>query len=245
MRLKPLPATFGILRLTIVAAAAVTISGCQMSLPYSSSEPDSIKPEPSKAAATSDHVGDSPQKTFNIKDSLSGEVPVVNAIGDNTKASAPNAQTESTTITTNKTPSSQAVKEENKWDPKSPRLHGIAINDSRTIIESKLGKPSDSYTYDDEDEAITINEYVTFSVGFGKNKKVKFIEVFDRKCVTDLNGLRVGDNESLAVKLLGKPDTHTTSVLTYKAANSLLKLDLDPDTNEIISIKLFLNPEKP
>ena len=241
--MKPLPVTFGILRLTVVAAAAVTISGCQMSLPYSSSETDSFKPEPSKAAAISGHVGDSPQKTFNIKDSLSGEVPVVNAIGDNTKASAPNAQTESTT--TNKTPASQAVKEENKWDPKSPRLHGIAINDSRTIIESKLGKPSDSYTYDDEDEAITINEYVTFSVGFGKNKKVKFIEVFDRKSVTDLNGLRVGDNESLAVKLLGKPDTHTTSVLIYKAANSLLKLDLDPDTNEIISIKLFLNTEKP
>ncbi|MFC5650430.1 hypothetical protein ACFPYJ_15130 [Paenibacillus solisilvae] len=240
--MKPLPVKP--LRYAIITAAAVMISGCQISLPYSNAENSTYQPKPNQATAVSDHVSNSPQKSFDNKDSIGGEVPVVNAVADDTKASAPDAQTESTTAA-NKTPSSQAAKEEKQWDSKAPKLHGIAIDDSKAIIETKLGKPSDSYTYDDEDETLTINEYVTFSVGFGKNKKVKFIEVFDRKCVTDLNGLRVGDNETAAVKALGKPDTHTTSVLTYQATNSLLKLDLDPDNNEIISIKLFLNSEKP
>ncbi|WP_125653722.1 hypothetical protein [Paenibacillus baekrokdamisoli] len=229
-------------RLALIAVLSLTLSGCQISLPYAKETVKTTKkPDSGNAVAVSNHVSDSPQKSFNNKDS-SGEVPFVNAVANETKPNASDAQTESTTAS-GKSASSSTAKEEKKWDPKAPRLHGIAIGDTKASID-KLGKATDTYTLEDEDETLTINEYDTFSVGFGKNKKVKFVEVFDRKAVTDLNGLRVGDNESAAVKALGKPDTHTTSVLAYKAKGSMLKLDLDPDHNDIISIKLFLNTEK-
>jgi hypothetical protein len=45
--------------------------------------------------------------------------------------------------------------------------------------------------------------------------------------------------EDIAIKALGKPDSQSSYLLTYKTANSLLKLDLDPESREILSIKLF------
>lgn len=216
-------------RTAAIALLSILVAGCQ-------TETDRHIPVSDTGISSSGlaKTTDSPQKIYNDADNDTN--PVVNTIIDEGVSDVPAAQTESSTTKT--APSTS--KSESKWDSSSPKLHGIGIGDAQAATERKLGKPADKYSYEDENETLTIHEYKGFSIGYGKDKAVRFIEVFDGETVTDLNGLRIGDTENAAIKALGKPDTHTASVLSYKAAGALLKLDLDPDKNEIISIKLFL-----
>ncbi|CAH1215378.1 hypothetical protein PAECIP111893_03942 [Paenibacillus plantiphilus] len=216
-------------RTAAIALLSILVAGCQ-------TETDRHIPVSDTGISSSGlaKTTDSPQKVYNHSDNSSN--PVVNTILEDGVSDVPSAQAESSSGT--KTAPS-AAKSENKWDSSSPKLHGVGIGDAQAATERKLGKPVEKYSIEDENETLTIHEYTGFSIGYGKDKKVRFIEVFDSGTVTDLNGLRIGDTENAAIKALGKPDTHTASVLSYKAAGALLKLDMDPDKNEIISIKLF------
>ncbi|SDW55928.1 hypothetical protein [Paenibacillus sp. CF384] len=188
---------------------------------------------------TDDH-SDSPQKAYVSKgegqETLFEETP-------SQDATIADAQTESST---GKAGTKQAaVKEEPKWDPKAPKLHGISIGDAKTVLDLRLGKQTDSYMIKDEKETITVIEYPGFSIGYGSDKKVRFVEVFEKNVSSSLSGLRVGDSESAVTTALGKPTTHTASVLAYQATGALLKLDLDPETKKVLSMKLFILPDKP
>jgi len=219
-------------RWAAVALLSIIIAGCQIQSDSPSSVSDG-NAQPSGQAEGSSTPTDSPQQIMN-NSKTNGESPVIHISEDNEKSEA-DAKTEST-ATKNTANESKAEK---KWDPKAPRLRQIAISDLQSALDKSLGKPAESYNFEDGSDQLTVHEYSGYSIGFGKNKKVKFIEIFDSETVTDLNGLRVGDNEKTAISLLGKPDTHTASVLAYKADGALLKLDLDPENNKIISIKLF------
>ncbi|MCQ6563098.1 hypothetical protein [Paenibacillus mendelii] len=221
-----------------VLLLSVIVAGCQTDLndpppvPGTSAEANGpSQPDPSPNP-------DSPQKTYNGA-SNSGDVPVANAISDKDKTDQPDAVTQSSAGKKDNKPDVVPVKEEKKWDPKAPKLHGIALGDNETALDRKLGKPSDSYDLEDETEKLHVKEYDGFAVGFGADNKVKFVEVYKAEASAELNGLHIGDNKDAAVKALGKPDTNTSSVLAYKAAKALLKIDLEPKTGTIISIKLF------
>lgn len=216
-------------RAAAIALLSIVVTGCQTELepPQPVSDTGISSPGLAKPA-------DSPQKIYNNTDNSSN--PVVNTIVEEGVTDVPAAQTESSAA--KNAPSS--AKTESKWDSSSPKLHGIGVGDAQGATERKLGKPVDNYAIEDENETLTIHEYNGFSIGYGKDKAVRFIEVFSSDTATGLNGLRIGDTENAAIKALGKPDTHTASVISYKAAGALLKLDMDPDKDEIISIKLFL-----
>ncbi|QYR23533.1 hypothetical protein KZ483_11805 [Paenibacillus sp. sptzw28] len=224
-------------RWAAIALLSVIIAGCQIEAHTPSSVTVSGNSQPGQADSDSGNRAESPQQTFN-NNKNTGDIPVVNAIANEEKTGIADAKMESS-------PGKASQKEEKKWNPEAPKLHGISIGDAQSGLAEKLGKPIDSYSFEDEDETLIVNEYSGFSVGLGQNKKVKFVEVFDSGAMTGLNGLRVGQDVNSAVKLLGKPDTHTASLLAYNASGALLKLDLDPDDNTIVSIKLFLNSDQP
>ncbi|GGD56016.1 hypothetical protein [Paenibacillus nasutitermitis] len=219
-------------RLVSAALLSLMIAGCQIQTGGPSSISDGNS-QPNGQADGNSTPTDSPQQTIN-KSKTNGESPVIHVSGDNEKSEA-DAKTESTTLKNTASESNA----EKKWDPQAPMLRQIAVLDLQSDLDKSLGKPAESYTFEDGGDQLTVHEYSGYSIGFGQNKKVKFIEVFDSKASTGLNGLRVGDPEKSALNLLGKPDTHTASVLAYKAKDALLKLDLDPENNKIISIKLF------
>jgi hypothetical protein len=68
---------------------------------------------------------------------------------------------------------------------------------------------------------------------------VEFIEVASSEEDPGLNGLRLGQTTADAAKALGKPDSSTDYVMTYKTKTTVLKLDIDTKSKTIQSIKLF------
>lgn len=131
---------------------------------------------------------------------------------------------------------------EDSFDPDRPKLGGIALFEKKDAVAKKLGNPVEQYTIEDE-PSMTIYEYDGLHIGFHKDDTVQFIEVSGADIATGLQGLQVGDQEQAAVKALGKPDSDTSFVYSYKAKDSLLKLDIDPKTETILSIKLFVVEE--
>ncbi|SFS60174.1 hypothetical protein [Paenibacillus sp. BC26] len=225
------------------AAAACTmlvlLSSCSLGVTGLESANTSRLTAEQDGSQINDH-SDSPQKAYVSKGDAQEALFEENSSQDTTIADA------TTESTTGKAGTKQAVaKEEPKWDSKAPKLHGISVGDAKSALDTRLGKQTDSYTIEDEKETITVLEYPGFSVGYGADKKVRFVEVFEKTVASGLSGLRVGDSENAVTTALGKPTTHTASVLAYQASGALLKLDLDPQTKKVLSMKLFLLVDKP
>jgi hypothetical protein len=120
-----------------------------------------------------------------------------------------------------------------------PALFGIHIGDSRASVADKFGKPRNEYRMEDEQNPLTVYEYDGFSVGFTSAGKTEFVTVQSDQADPGLEGIRIGDTADQAAKSLGRPDTDTGYVITYKTKAETLKLDVDPKTRVIRSIKLF------
>ncbi|GMK38097.1 hypothetical protein PCCS19_11510 [Paenibacillus sp. CCS19] len=179
-------------------------------------------------------VGNDPVAAGQINTNNGGPNQAVNSNADW------NGATDSGTLEATGAAKPKPKQQEPKWDKAKPTLAGISLSLPRADVKKKLGTPSDSYTQDSDTGKIDILEYEGLTIGFGSaDQGMLFIEVYAQDVVTGLNGVRVGDSEETAVKALGKPDSQSTYLLTYKTENSLLKLDLDPDSHEILSIKLF------
>jgi hypothetical protein len=125
------------------------------------------------------------------------------------------------------------------YSPKQPKVMGLALNDIQQNVVSRYGEPNESYVMEDPAEPITVYQYEGFSVGFNSGKRIQFIDVSSDKVNPGLNGLQLGQTTSQALNLLGKPDTNSAYVLSYNTASAILKLDIDPTTKTIQSIKLF------
>jgi len=118
-------------------------------------------------------------------------------------------------------------------------LLGLAIGDTKETVIGKFGKPASEFVMDDGKEPVTVFEYETFDVGFDKSGKLEFIDVHSADIDPGLGGVRLGDKATDAIKLLGEPDTNSTFVISYNNGGTVLKLDIDPKTEIIQSIKLF------
>lgn len=127
------------------------------------------------------------------------------------------------------------------YNPTQPMLMGLMIGQSKALITEIYGTPLEEYVMEDPSDPITVYAYDGFIVGYNKLKLIEFIDVNAREVDSGLNGLRLYDSLEDAVKALGNPDTRTPYVLNYYSKDAVLKLDLDPLTNVITSIKLFGN----
>ncbi|MCG7406082.1 DNA uptake lipoprotein [Paenibacillus sp. ACRRX] len=170
-------------------------------------------------------------------DVLSGQKEVSNSIQD-----SPHSKSEKTAIaSSSKDASSDAANQnhpEFDFDRKNMKLKGISLSDTEQDITKAWGAPDTRYTMDEADP-IEVLEYEGYSFGCNSKGHVAFIEVSGSGTSTGIIGLKVGDHDSSAVTALGKPDQDTGYVWSYKSGNALLRLDLDPKTSKIQSVKLF------
>lgn len=124
-----------------------------------------------------------------------------------------------------------------------PLLVGVAIGEAMDNAAELHGKPPSTFTMEDADDPLTVHEYDGFIIGYNGKKLVEFVEVVSEDIDPGLNGLRLGQTTADASKALGKPDSSTDYVLTYKTKETVLKLDLDMKSRTIQSIKLFARNE--
>lgn len=120
-----------------------------------------------------------------------------------------------------------------------PTLMGFKVHDKADDVLRRFGRPIDQFQMDDPEFPITVYEYPGFSIGFDPSKEIVFIEVNSDEVKPGLNGLRLGDGVGKALETLGKPDSKSDFVITFQSDDSTLKLDIDPASKTISSIKLF------
>ncbi|MFE5319144.1 DUF4309 domain-containing protein [Paenibacillus sp. NPDC056579] len=125
------------------------------------------------------------------------------------------------------------------YNQAKPTLLGLTLKSAPDAVTGKYGKPKEQFQMDDETDPITVYDYTDFLVGFNKQNQLQFIDIRSSDINPGLNGLKLGQSTAAVFKALGKPDTNTSYVMTYKSKGAILKLDIDPKTDKVNSIKLF------
>jgi hypothetical protein len=120
-----------------------------------------------------------------------------------------------------------------------PTLLGLTLKMKAAAVETQIGKPKLQFTMEDETDPLVVYDYESFMVGFNKNNELEFIDIRSDEIDPGLGGLKLGSKVSEAISLIGQPDTNSSYVLTYKSEGALLKLDVNPSSSTISSIKLF------
>ena len=119
------------------------------------------------------------------------------------------------------------------------QLMGISLNQTREQVIGKYGAPVETFVMENEADPLTVYRYSGFQIGFDRNGQVEFVDVISPEADPGLNGVRLGTTVDVAIKVLGKPDIQTEYVLNYISETTILKMDIDPNTKQINSIKLF------
>jgi len=127
---------------------------------------------------------------------------------------------------------------EGAFDPLHPTLMGVSIGAAADAATKRFGEPTETYPLPDDEVDASVLAYPGFAIGV-RDGKVLFVEVSTRSVNPGLNGLRLGDSRDDAFAKLGEPSADSEFVVSYVANGSVLKLDLDPETGKIHSIKLF------
>ncbi|WP_261807527.1 DUF4309 domain-containing protein [Paenibacillus sp. N3.4] len=133
------------------------------------------------------------------------------------------------------------IKEEDAYQQEKPTLMGLKLGTSKSVILERFGKPKKQFVMDEDEDALQVYDFTDFSVGFNKKDTLEFVDVHSTEIDPGLRGLHLGQKAQDAIDILGKPDTNTAYVLSYKSQGTLLRLDLDPQESTIQSIKLFAN----
>lgn len=148
-------------------------------------------------------------------------------------------------LKTDKNKPSKSVVNKQKYDvsdpftASKPTLMGLTTADNIDAVLHKFGNPANQFVMEDPTAPVTVYEYPGFSVGLGKANTIVFIEVNSDQVNPGLNGFRLGQKVSQAIKALGNPDVNSEYVVSYKSGGVILKLDVDPNSNIVRSIKLF------
>jgi len=123
-------------------------------------------------------------------------------------------------------------------DPE-PRLLGFSLGDPMEAVAEKFGKAIEQYTMEEDSTVIVVHNYPGFTIGFDSKRSVYFIDVYAPDIDPELQGLTIGSSVSEAIRKLGTPDVQTTAVIMYEFEEAVLKLDIDPSADRIVSFKLF------
>lgn len=118
------------------------------------------------------------------------------------------------------------------------QLKGITLENVASDVIRLWGEPISKMVMDDYDP-VEVMEYDGFSVGCDHRGQVIFVEVSSPNISSGIEGVQVGKQESVAKQSLGAPDQDSGYVWRYTTDNASLRLDLDPKTNIIQSIKLL------
>lgn len=206
------------------AAANKASAGAEAALDTASSRGASSRlPERAPAAKDTMHISSSAEP----ESGSAAGVPAGNPVGKSEAAQQP-AQS-----------AKPKVEAKDAYKEGKPTLLGLALKTPKDDVLAKLGAAKNKFVMDDETDPVTVYEYADFSVGFNKKGTLEFVDIRSADIDPGLHGLHLGQKLQDAVDALGKPDTNTSYVLTYKSEGTVLKLDLDPKNGTIRSIKMF------
>lgn len=228
------------------------IAGCQTQnadpelIGTGASSPGAIdyisKPKPTNSVnpPTETHTKDEPETKRKDPLNISAQEEV--SEGDETTADESVENKEPNTTSGSNEQGKQGSSAFGSFEPytaDSPKLMGISLGDKRETVINRYGSPMQEYVMTDNIESFTILEYSGFLFGVNSNQRIEFIDVTSTQANPGLNGLKIGDNRTVAIAVLGTPDNQTEYVLNYKPLDVVMKLDLDPANSSIVSIKLF------
>ncbi|XID93707.1 hypothetical protein ACF3MZ_04015 [Paenibacillaceae bacterium WGS1546] len=125
------------------------------------------------------------------------------------------------------------------FQPQSPSLAGIRLDMPAKEIVDRLGSAKDTYRLPGDERTIEIWEYEGLSVGLNDRNRVAYVEISSSEVNTEIKGMQLGIDGALAADLLGLEADERTNVLTAEVSGGWLKLDLDPDTRKVLSIRLL------
>lgn len=124
-----------------------------------------------------------------------------------------------------------------------PRLMGLTVGDGQEIVAQLHGQPREMSSIADGERKLSVHHYDGFMVGMNAQQKIEFITVMSRHVEPGLNGFHIGHTSVEAMKQLGEPASENEYVLTYQGNGTMLKLDVDPVTGEVLSARLFAEEE--
>lgn len=219
-----------------LAIASFLVSGCQ----------ESSAPAPKPTIDTSTHIqAQIPMETTPAPAVVTAPSPSPTA-KDNTMHEAQvagitkvNQGDQAQTHATPKPTAKPKVNAEDAYQQEKPTLMGLKLGTAKDAVLARFGKAKQQFQM--EEDNIEVYDFTDFSVGFNSKATLEFVDVHSVDIDPGLHGLRLGQSVQDALNILGKPDTNSTYVLSYKAQGTLLKLDIDPHDNKIQSIKLFVN----
>jgi len=125
------------------------------------------------------------------------------------------------------------------YSPEKPALMSLTLSDTVDEVTKRYGKPTRQYVQNEEGESLIVYHYAQFAVGFAESRKIRFIEINPAAIDPGLHGLRLGASHTACLDALGDPDTDSGYVLTYRTESTILKLDMDPESDTLQSVKLF------
>ncbi|WP_052475937.1 hypothetical protein [Cohnella kolymensis] len=123
----------------------------------------------------------------------------------------------------------------------APSLCGIGFGASEGDVIGLYGVPDDSYVLPGDDNSIQIWEYRGFSVGMSNDNTVVYVEISSAEVRSGILGLSKGMKGGQAAELLGVRQPAGSNVISLQVAGGSLKLDLDPDSQAVLSLKLISN----
>ncbi|MEX1028635.1 MAG: DUF4309 domain-containing protein [Paenibacillaceae bacterium] len=125
------------------------------------------------------------------------------------------------------------------YDVSNPTLMGFTMNATTDQVLERFGKPLSESIMNDGSDPLQIYEYPGFIIGFNSANQIVFIEVNSSEVNPGLNDLHIGQTVEEARHSLGTPDSLNEYVMIYSSNHLIMKLDIDPNSNIIRSIKLF------
>lgn len=119
-----------------------------------------------------------------------------------------------------------------------PSLNGIALGTSIHETTRRFGAPLGRYTLPDGGRIVEMNEYGGFTVGFADGKTV-YVEIYSPEVPTGIHGLAVGGSAEDAARAIGTVSDPFSNVLVAEVEGGILKIDLDPETRTVLSVRLI------
>lgn len=234
-----------------IAAAIVLFAGCssqeesarekeaQATAPPASvqaPQPETEERDPvEKETDNSAEAGKPPEENKNNISLASPEVEEIQPV-DLAEMLGQHAENSTQTGTVRKNPEDYDVS--TPFHPDAPTLMGLTVGTDAMVVLEQFGEPHAIHELPEDLEDARVFTYPGFAVGIQEGE-VLFVEVNTSSVNPGLNGFRLGYTREEALMYLGEPTTSTEYVLNYIADGVVLKLDTDPQTNRIHSIKLF------
>jgi len=232
-------------RLRLLAALALSVG-----LVSCSSAPQ-VSPPPSESAAprTADPSREPslPEEFVSATDPVEARGSVSPATSEPDRSSKPPGDKAAESaeppveISSNKgnKPAPQQPPAKPAFQPKSPSLANLKLGTSDKEVVKLYGPPDEAYPLPGDGQTIDIWAYDGLSVGLNEKNKVVFVEILSGKADTGVAGLRWGMKGSEAAALLGIDEDDATNVIALEVGGGWIKLDLDPDTRKVLSLKLL------